>query len=234
MTKSKLPTEKRLHCPVCDNQANSVSTVTLGALLSDEFAEQFKRDGQSCHAPNGEGCVSVQGDTGWRFCDTTDCDVVYFSEESDTAFTKSQLKVSVGVKETSSERPLCYCFKHSVATIKEELRTTGNSAALEDIRVKMKDLGCHCETGNPSGICCLGSVGKGIKIAQEELAMNDIDMNAPPNSPRLSENTVEKIAKVGTVVSAIVASAYCWLPLALLAVGVSGAGIAATSKRIDR
>ncbi len=38
----------------------------------------------------------------------------------------------------------------------------------------------------------------------------------------------EKIAKIGTVVSAIVASSCCWLPLVLLAVGVSGAGIATT------
>lgn len=37
----------------------------------------------------------------------------------------------------------------------------------------------------------------------------------------------EKIAKIGTVVSVIVASSCCWLPLLLLAVGVSGAGIAA-------
>lgn len=36
----------------------------------------------------------------------------------------------------------------------------------------------------------------------------------------------ELIAKVGTVISAVMASACCWLPLVLLAVGVSGAGIA--------
>ena len=38
----------------------------------------------------------------------------------------------------------------------------------------------------------------------------------------------EMIAKVGTLVSAIMASACCWLPLVLLTVGVSGAGIAAS------
>jgi hypothetical protein len=36
----------------------------------------------------------------------------------------------------------------------------------------------------------------------------------------------ELIAKIGTVVSAVVASSCCWLPVLLLAVGVSGAGIA--------
>lgn len=219
-------TAKRLECPSCEKKAKRVSTVTLGALLSDEFAQQFKTDGHSCCASDGEGCTSIHGDTGWRFCDSTDCDVVYFSEEGDTTFTKSQLKVSVGVKETAGERPLCYCFKHSVATITEELRTTGNSAALEDIRAKMKDPGCRCEIENPSGSCCLGNVGKGIKIAQQELEADVSDTKSPAEKP--SGNKGEKIAKIGTLASAIMASACCWLPLVLLVVGVSGAGIAAT------
>lgn len=41
-------------------------------------------------------------------------------------------------------------------------------------------------------------------------------------------NRGERIAKVGTVLSAVMASSCCWLPLLLLTVGVSGAGIAAT------
>jgi copper chaperone CopZ len=88
----------------------------------------------------------------------------------------------------------------------------------------MKDPGCHCETSNPSGSCCLGSVTKGIQIAKEELGMNETSVT-PAKS---STGRGEKIAKIGTVVSAIMASACCWLPLLLLAVGVSGVGIAAT------
>tara|TARA_R110002073_G_scaffold149534_3_gene303254 strand:- start:9121 stop:10311 length:1191 start_codon:yes stop_codon:yes gene_type:complete len=228
VTKTKLTTQKPLLCPVCNNKAKRVSKVTLGALLCDEFAQQFKADDQSCCAPEGEGCVSVLGDTGWRYCDSTDCDVVYFSEDCDTTFTKSQLKVAVGVKETSGERPLCYCFKHSVASIKKEIVTSGTSIAPDDIRAKMKDPGCRCETENPSGSCCLGSVGKGIKIAQAELDMSELDTASSKRPAKPSGHKGETIAKVGTLVSATMASACCWLPLVLLAVGVSGAGIAST------
>lgn len=45
----------------------------------------------------------------------------------------------------------------------------------------------------------------------------------PPNP---SSSRGELIAKIGTVVSALMASSCCWLPVLLLAVGVSGAGIA--------
>jgi hypothetical protein len=203
--------------------------VTLQAMLRDEFARKFGGIDQACRESKGNdtgGCAPITGDTGWRFCDSQDCDVVYFSEEGDTSFTKSQLKMAVGVKESFGERPLCYCFGHSVASIKEEIGAKGHSDALDDIRAKMKDPGCRCETENPSGSCCLGNVTKGINIAQEELEMAGIELQfLSPNQP--STNRGETIAKIGTVVSAIMASSCCWLPLVLLAVGVSGAGIAA-------
>lgn len=50
-------------------------------------------------------------------------------------------------------------------------------------------------------------------------------MSAKNSNPRSGRG--ETIAKFGTIVSAIVASSCCWLPLILLAIGVSGAGIAA-------
>lgn len=194
-------------CPHCDTKGTTVEAATLRALLKANYASQIAVDEQ-------EECES-----GWRFCASTDCDVVYFSEQNGITFSKDQLTVEVGVKEATGERPLCYCFGHSVATIKEELQIQGSSEALEDIRAKMKNPGCSCEVTNPSGSCCLGSVTKGIETAKSEL---------PSTSISRSSSKAETVTKVGTVLSAIMASACCWLPLVLLAVGVSGAGIAAT------
>lgn len=224
-------TEKRVHCPSCAQKAKRVGTVTLRAMLKERFASRIvTADDSNCDsAGNGEsGCQPISGDTGWRFCGSKDCDVVYFAERDDTAFTKSQLRVAVGEKETTGERLLCYCFGHSVASIKEELQSKGRSDAQQDIRAKMKDPGCRCETENPSGSCCLGSVTKAINIAHVELGMIVTDVLSPPTPASSLTNKGETIAKIGTLFSAIMASACCWLPLVLLAVGVSGAGIAST------
>lgn len=197
--------------------------MTVHALLKDEYAREADIGLPTCCEATGDagsGCKPLSDDTGWRFCDSTDCDVVYFAEDHDQTFTRKQLRVAVGVKEKTGERPLCYCFGHTMASIKKKLLTTGRSDVLEDIRAKMKDPGCRCEVTNPSGFCCLGSVAKGIETAQAELNAANL---TPP-----SGHKAETITKIGTILSAVMASSCCWLPLILLAVGVSGAGIAAT------
>lgn len=230
-------TGARTICPSCGRKATRVTAVTLRALLKEKCAGQIAGpDSHSCCDSSGmetTGCEPVTAETGWRFCDSPDCDVVYFSEQDDTQFTKAQLKVEVGVKETSGERPLCYCFGHSVETMKRELQESGTCTALEDIRAKMKNPGCRCETENPSGSCCLGSVAKGLKVAQLELNMSADDDSSPQAASDVASSGPttgrgEKIATAGTLISAIMASSCCWLPLVLLAVGVSGAGIAST------
>lgn len=170
--------------------------MTLHALVKDEFRGQ------------------VAADADYYFCDATGCDVVYFTTDG-RAVMKSQLKVEVGVKEATGDRPLCYCFGHSVESIKTELLTLGKSNALEDIRKKMADPGCSCPATNPSGACCLGAVAKGIETAKKEVA-----------SEAGGGGRGEAIAKAGAVLSAVVSSSCCWLPLLLLAFGASGAGIA--------
>lgn len=218
-------TDRHVICPACQATAKRVSAVTLRSLLKDRFAGEVGGGDRSCCASRGERCQPVTEDTGWRFCDSPDCEVVYFAEDGDAQYTRSQLKVPVGVKESTGERPLCYCFGHSVASIQEELRAKGRSAALEIIRARMKDPGCHCETSNPSGSCCLGSVAQGIQIARQELETDD-SSETPPTAG-LTSRRAGTFTRIGAVLSAMTASACCWLPLLLLAAGVSGVGIAA-------
>lgn len=254
---SETRTEKmqaaRVLCPSCGKKGKPVGLITMRSLLREEFTQGLPVDSDSACATYG--CKPTIGPTGWRFCDAPDCEVVYFSEEGDTMFTKAQLRVPVGVKERTGDRPLCYCFGHSVASIKQELRTKGRSDALQDIRAKMKDPGCRCAVTNPSGSCCLGSVARGIQIAQEELKqegwkMREVtqsirgDSLSPeetaiderrhngqtvPSQDRASQNQTGTksalVATFGAVVTAVLGSACCWLPLLLAAFGFSAVGI---------
>jgi copper chaperone CopZ len=95
-------------------------------------------------------------------------------------------------------------------------------------------------------------VAKGIKIAQEELNMHDAEVRTPanpaslrgaatgqphhngqgaaPSDPAGGGQPREKgafLATLGAVVTAVMGSACCWLPLLLIAFGFSAAGVGA-------
>jgi len=83
----------------------------------------------------------------YYFCDSTDCDVVYFGKD-DSVIYKSDLRTLVGVKENSDDAPLCYCFGVS----KTDAIQTPAAKAFVVQQNKTKQ--CTCETRSPSG-CCL-------------------------------------------------------------------------------
>lgn len=58
---------------------------------------------------------------------------------------------------------LCYCFKYSENDFRAAINKNKESDLLDDIKAKMKDPGCFCETANPSGKCCLVDIKKFIK-----------------------------------------------------------------------
>ena len=84
----------------------------------------------------------------YYFCDDPKCDVVYFSHDN-SIILKNQLRTKVGVKESSDETLLCYCFGVS----KHEFQT--NKEVKTFITEKTKQGLCSCNTHNPSGKCCL-------------------------------------------------------------------------------
>ena len=61
---------------------------------------------------------------------------------------------------------ICYCFKYSKQELFDAVKNGNQELIIQDIKSKMEDPGCFCETANPSGKCCLGDVQSFIKQAK--------------------------------------------------------------------
>ena len=136
-------------CPSCGQKGAKVKFETPKALLND------------C-------CVSkIKDNVDYKWCKTPDCEISYYSSKSDHFFKADELKVRATVKDDSLDVHFCYCFNHTRQSVLDELRETGTSTVIEDIKAKMKDPGCFCETSNPKGGCCLANNMAWLKKAQE-------------------------------------------------------------------
>jgi len=99
----------------------------------------------------------------YLFDASPDCDIVYFSKDSDSYFTKRDLRVRVGIKESEPPIPICYCFRHTLESARAEIQVTGRSTVAAEITKEIRARRCACEVKNPSGRCCLGEVNKAVK-----------------------------------------------------------------------
>lgn len=207
------------HCPRSDTRGKRVSQLTLNSLLLAEHRTRIE--------PSAE----------WFYCPDPDCEVVYFDAEGST-LDKSALSVRVGVKEEDPPRPICYCFNHSFEEIEAEVAATGTSKIPDSITDKCRQ-GLHdCERKNPQGSCCLGVVRTALKAAQTPDPRSAV-MNRTTDEEgccttfaRITEGrSAGRLATVGALLSALLSSVCCWLPLTLLAFGASAAGIAGFFER---
>jgi hypothetical protein len=110
-------------------------------------------------------------DTQYYFCDSSDCEVVYFPLHSQApVFRRSDLSVRVGVKEVAGPIMICYCFGFTRQDIWGEIRSTGKSTVANRIAAEVEAGRCACELKNPSGKCCLGDVTRIVKdgLSQKE------------------------------------------------------------------
>ncbi len=131
-------------CRRCGNRGQTVLKQTMESLLKPE-------------------AVSRLHDADYFFDTSLECEVVYFSNEKDSYFTKTDVRVRVGIKETQSPIPICYCFGHTVESARAEMEATGNSTVATRITTEIQAGNCACEVKNPSGRCCLGEVNKAVK-----------------------------------------------------------------------
>ncbi len=143
-----LPTGKPGVCPSCGKKGKPVAVLTVKSLVRDH--------------------TRVPISTSYAFCHTPDCEVVYFSDQA--VFTKPDLKVRVGIKETEDSIPLCYCFGYSREDIRRDIEAVGETSILDRIKAEVQGGFCACEVKNPSGVCCLGDITRAIQDATKYAA----------------------------------------------------------------
>jgi len=87
-------------------------------------------------------------DQRYYFCDAPDCDVVYFGHDN-SVIRKDHLRTKLGIKETSDDALICFCFGVSKAEAKS------NESIKTFVIEQTKNSQCACTSRNPSGRCCL-------------------------------------------------------------------------------
>lgn len=196
----------RTECPDCETRGKTVKPITIASLVEPAALARFERR------------------DGWRFCPSPACDTAYFHEGTQDRLPKQDVRVRIGRKETTSPRPLCYCFGYSVEDVEADLAATGASGVGDAITEKCRQGLDRCPETNPQGSCCLGDVRAVEKAARTAAAGADACCASPAPSDG-SESRAGTWASVGAMASAILSSACCWLPLLLLALGVSAGGV---------
>ncbi len=132
-TEPKETTRKPLACPACGQKGRPLPMATVRRLS--------------------------RGTPDWSrawFCGNR-CPVVYFSENGDR-IDKDEIKVLVFQKEEAVERPVCYCFGHSVADVLQANHDDGTNELVEQISAACRRGLDRCEETNPQGRCCLGNI----------------------------------------------------------------------------
>ena len=138
--------QSAIACPVCRKLGSTVSKVTTVPSLKKEVRGTLDLGMQS------------------HFCESPDCDVVYYNEKTDQVFKTSDVKKKVTIKDDSPETPLCYCFKVLKQQALDEIAATGTTDVLQRTQAKMEAAeNSLCEKLNPRGDCCTKDIKAWLK-----------------------------------------------------------------------
>ena len=139
-------TQDATTCPECGAKGRSVRPVTLRSLLVPD-------------------AVASIGDESYRFCRARPCAVVYFNESHTSVFHTDAVRVVVFQKTDAPDRPVCYCFGHTVRSIEEGIAAAECPDVAQTIAEKCNAGLDDCPKTNPQGACCLGNVRQVIRAA---------------------------------------------------------------------
>jgi len=141
-------------CSFCNNKAKQVPTSAINHFLKDEVKTKLS---------------SLEN---FYFCSTPSCQVVYFKDN--LSITLDDVKYSIGLKDNSYPATVCFCFNWTKEKIYEQIESTGDTSALEEIKEHVKNKSCSCEVQNPKGRCCMADVKKTIIELKNKLIKEDI------------------------------------------------------------
>ena len=82
---------------------------------------------------------------------------------------ESEKKINFSIDNENHEGLICYCFKYSKSELRKAVRCGNEQQFVNEVKAKMKNPGCFCETANPSGKCCLGDINGYIEFVKKEL-----------------------------------------------------------------
>lgn len=150
-------------CPSCKATGKSVQTTTVRSLAQSERC--------------------LDHESGFHFCATPTCSVVYFEETGKTLL-ESDLRVPVWQKREDPTTPVCYCFGWSEERIRSEIAETGRCTAVSAISAQVKAGACACGLKNPQGSCCLGNVTQVVKKLLTAHKLRKPEQLSSPGSDR--------------------------------------------------
>lgn len=136
------PSRDGRSCPVCGEVGRRVQTVTLDALVRDDVP---------------------RNDEVYRFCGVSGCEAAWFGEQTGHVIPVRASRVRIGQKESSFDRPLCYCFGYRHSDLVEDLGAHGRSTIPATIAERCRRGEHRCAETNPQGSCCLGNVRAALK-----------------------------------------------------------------------
>ena len=212
-------------CPTCSAEARKVAPLTVRSIVKPGLADRVREET-------------------YGFCPSPACEVVYFADGEPEQILRSDIRVRVGQKATEPPIPVCYCFDWTTDDIEQEILRTGTTTIPDRIKQKIRQGFCQCETMNPQGTCCLGNVNQAVNEVRAKLAATkaagtprdqghavSADMPSASVLSHASEGLGAGLAGLGALVTALAASACCWLPLILIALGFSAAGVGTLFER---
>ncbi len=137
-------------CPLCGKPGKPVDLLTVKTMLAVPLTEILA--------------------TRYRFCGTRNCPTVYYGLDADHRIDEGALRERVHQKHPQDgDVFVCYCFRHTPATLRAELAATGRSTVLAAVTAGIKAGRCACEVRNPQGSCCLGNVRAAVERAKAGL-----------------------------------------------------------------